>query len=90
MGVSTPAKLKHTPEECRARQADWLATIHLRMLIGRELENRDITAAAAIAAAIGLPPSEAGKLLRRRQWHAGDVALLQAVAARLGVQVPGL
>jgi hypothetical protein len=33
--------------------------------------------------AICSPPS-------RHQWREGDVALLQAAAARLGVQVPGL
>jgi hypothetical protein len=32
---------------------------------------------------------EATKLLTRRQWREGDVALLEAAAARLGVQVSG-
>ena len=35
-----------------------------------------------------MPPAEAAKLLTRHQWREGDVALLQAAAARLGVQVP--
>jgi hypothetical protein len=37
-----------------------------------------------------MPPVEAIKLMTRHQWREGDVALLQAAAARLGVQVPGL
>ena len=32
-------------------------------------------------------PAEATKLMTRHQWQEGDVALLEAVAARLGVQV---
>src|SRR4051812_37724671 len=86
--ASPPAKPKLTPEERRARQADRLITIRLRMLIGRELENRGITTPAAIGAALGMPAREATSLLTRHQWREGDVALLQAAAARLGVQVP--
>ena len=59
------------------------------MLIGRELEDRGITTPAAIGDALGMPAAEATKLLTRRQWREGDVAQLQAAAARLGVQVPG-
>jgi hypothetical protein len=87
---STPAKPKLTPEERRVRQADRLTTIRLRMLIGRELDERGITTPAAIGEALGMPAAEATKLLRGHQWREGDVALLQAAAARLGVQVPGL
>jgi hypothetical protein len=36
-----------------------------------------------------MPAAEATKMLRVHQWREGDVALLQAAAARLGVQVPG-
>jgi len=32
-----------------------------------------------------MPAAEATKLLTGRQWREGDVALLQTVAARLGV-----
>jgi hypothetical protein len=35
----------------------------------------------------GLPAAEAVGLLIRRQWRAGDVAALQALANRLGLQV---
>ena len=74
-------------EERRLRQEDRLASIRLRMAIGRELDDRDITTPAAIGEALGMLPAEATSLLTRRQWREGDVALLQAAAARLGVQV---
>lgn len=41
-----------------------------------------------IGAALGLLPAEAASLLNREQWREGDVALLELVAARLGVEVP--
>jgi len=59
------------------------------MAIGRELDDRGITTPAAIGQALGMPAAEAAKLLTRHQWREGDVALLQAAAARLGVQVSG-
>ena len=58
------------------------------MAIGRELDERGITTPAAIGDALDMPAAEAVKLLRGRQWREGDVALLQAAAARLGVRVP--
>src|SRR4051794_36379917 len=76
--ASPPVKPKLTPEERRARQADRLITIRLRMLIGRELEERGITTPAAIGEALGMPAEEATKLLTRHQWREGDVALLEA------------
>ncbi|MBL6458849.1 hypothetical protein JMJ55_26305 [Belnapia sp. T6] len=83
--MSSPQKI--TPEERRRRTADQLKTIRLRMAIGRELDNRGITTPAGIGAALGMPPAEAASLLNRRQWREGEVVLLEAVAARLGVQV---
>ena len=88
--ISPPAKPKLTAEERRARQTERLITIRLRMLIGRDLEERGITTPAAIGAALGLPAAKAAKLLRGHQRREGDVAKLQAAAAELGVQVPGL
>ena len=85
---SPPEKPKLTPEECRARQADRLITIRLRMAIGRELDDRNITTPAAIGEALGMPAAEATSLLTRHQWREGNVARLQAAAARLGLQVP--
>jgi hypothetical protein len=35
-----------------------------------------------------MPALEATKLLTRHRWHEGDVARLEAAAARLGVRVP--
>ncbi len=61
------------------------------MAIGRELDERGIVDErgvadpAAIGAALGLPAAEAAKLLTRHQWREGDVALLRAAAARLGL-----
>jgi hypothetical protein len=43
--------------------------------------------AAAIGLAVDLAPAEAVGLLTHRQWRAGDVAALQAVAGRLGLKV---
>ena len=76
-------------EEKRIRQEDRLTTIRLRMAIGRELDERGVTDPAAIGAALGLPPAETAKLLTRHQWREGDVALLTAAAARLGVPAQG-
>ena len=84
-----PEKPKLSAEERRTRQADRLTTIRLRMAIGRELDDRDITTPAAIGEALGMPAAEATKLLTGQQWREGDVALLEAAAVRLGVQVPG-
>ena len=86
---SAPAKPKLTTEERRARQADRLTTICLRMAIGRELDERGITMPTEIGDALGMPAAEATKLLRGHQWREGDVTLLEAATARLGVQVPG-
>jgi hypothetical protein len=87
---SPPEKSKMSAEERRLRYEDRLKTIRLRMLIFRELDERGITTPAAIGDALGMPAAEATKLLRGHQWREGDVALLQAAAARLGVQAPGL
>src|SRR3954464_15983208 len=83
-----PAKSKLSAQERRAREADRLKTIRLRVTIGRELDERGIPDPAAIGAPLGLPATEAAKLLTRHQWREGDVALLEAAATRLGVQVP--
>lgn len=84
-----PMKPKLSAEERRAREADRLTMIRLRMAIGRELEEQGITTPAEIGAALGMPAAEATALLTRKQWREGDVALLEAAAARMGMQVPG-
>jgi hypothetical protein len=95
-GMSQPSdqppspKPKLSAEERRIRQQDRLASIRLRMAIGRELDDRGITDPAEIGATLGMPPAEANKLLTRHQWREGDVALLEAAAARLRMQVPSV
>jgi hypothetical protein len=85
---SPPAKPKLTSAEQSQRREDRLTTIRLRMAIGRELDDRGITTPAAIGEALGMPAAEATSLLTRRQWREGDVARLEAAAARLRLQVP--
>src|SRR5215203_4202222 len=81
----SPEKPKLSAEERRARQADRLKIIRLRMAIRSALDERGITTPAAISAALGVSATEAAGLLTRRQWREGDVALLQAAATRLGL-----
>jgi hypothetical protein len=78
-----------TAEERRRRRVDQLMRIRLRVIIGRELDDRGITTPAGIGAAIGMAPAEATALLSRHQWRDSDLLLLEAAAARLGLQMPG-
>jgi hypothetical protein len=78
---SLQPKPKLTAGERRVRTADRLATIRLRVLIGRALDETGITTPGAIGAALGMPIGEAAALLSRKQWREGDVALLEAAAA---------
>jgi hypothetical protein len=87
MPPQPPVKPKLSTQEQRRRREDRLAALRLRMAIGRELDERGVTDPAAIGAALGLPAGEAAKLLTRHQWREGDVALLTAAAARLGLPV---
>ena len=87
MPPQPPVKPKLSAPEQRRRREDRLAALRLRMAIGRALEERGIADPAAIGAALGLPAAEATKLLTRHQWREGDVALLRAAAARLGLSV---
>ena len=82
---SPPTKPKPSAEERRIRHADRLKTIRLRMAIRSELDERGITTPAAISAALGMSAADAVGLLTRHQWREGDVAQLEAAAARLGV-----
>ncbi len=72
----------------KEHQADRLVAIRLRYCINTHFEDQGIHTSAAIGTAVGLPPAEAQRLLTRRQWRAGNVEALQAVAARLGLEVP--
>jgi hypothetical protein len=69
-------------------QTERLQAIRLRYTINTHLEDRGITTPAAIGAATSLPAAEAIRLLTRRQWREGDVAVLKAIADRLGLDVP--
>ena len=69
------------------KQAERLAAIRLRYTINTHLEDRGVTKPTAIGTAVGLPAAEAVSLLTRRQWRAGDVAALRALAARLRLAV---
>jgi len=80
-----PTTTKLTSADRRRRHEDRLTTIRLRMAIGRYLDDREITTPAAIGEALGMPAAEATSLLTRHQWREGDVAKLQAAAARLGL-----
>jgi len=83
-----PVKTNLSAEERRVQQESRRKAIRLRMAISRELDNRGITTPAGIGDALGMPTAKANSLLTRHQWREGDVALLEAAVARLGVQVP--
>ena len=80
-----PTKPKLPAEERRRRWEERLAALRLRMAIGRELDERGIAEPAAVGAALGMTTAEASKLLNTHRWREGDVALLGAAAARLGL-----
>jgi hypothetical protein len=84
-----PAKprSKLTAAEQRQCQEERIACIRLRLAIHRALDERGITDPRAIGKALGMLTLDAGRLLTRRIWREGDVAALQAAAARLGLSV---
>jgi hypothetical protein len=83
-----PAKPKLTAEARRAQAEERLKIIRLRMLIGQALSERDLTTPTTIGAALDMPAGEALALLSRKQRREGDLALLEAIAARLGIADP--
>lgn len=87
--VPPPAKPKLSPQERRRRWEERLTALRLRMAIGRALDERGIADPAAVGAALGMPAKEAAGLLSRHRWREGDVALLVAAAARLGLPGDG-
>jgi hypothetical protein len=86
MSPEPPARPRRSAAEERAHGARRLRLVRLRFAIGRELDNRGITTPAAIAEALGMPAAEATALLARRHSREGDLAKIEAAAARLGVQ----
>ncbi|MBL6081854.1 hypothetical protein JMJ56_28110 [Belnapia sp. T18] len=61
---------------------------NLREAIRRKLEARGVSTPEATGNALGMLPDKASALLSRDLWKEGEVALLEAAAARLGVRVP--
>jgi hypothetical protein len=86
MQNTLPAKPRLSSPEQKIRRDERAAATRLRIAIGRELADRGITTPVEIGKALGMPVAEAHTLLTRRQWREGDVALLQAAAARLGLK----
>jgi hypothetical protein len=72
----------------KEHQADRPRAIGLRYCINTHLDEQGITAPPDIARAVGLPQTEAVRPLTYRQWREGDIAALQAVADRMGLDVP--
>jgi hypothetical protein len=70
------------------KQVERLVAIRLRYCINTHLDEQGLTAPPDIARAVGLPVTEAVRLLTRRQWREGDVAALHAIADRLRLDVP--
>jgi hypothetical protein len=77
---SPRSKPKFTSQEQRAQREDRRKTIRLRMAIWQELEAQSITTPAGIGAAIGMPGTEAQRLLIQQHRQKSD----EAAAARLG------
>jgi hypothetical protein len=86
--ASSPANPKLARQERHAREVERLRSIGLRTAIGQELDYRGIVDPAAIGAILEMPAFEAKRLLELYQWREGDVALLEAIAAKLGLKVP--
>ena len=78
-------KQKISSAEQRQRREDRIACIRSRVALGYELDARSVTTPAEMGEALGMPAAEAEGLLTRRQWREGEVARLQAAAARLGL-----
>jgi hypothetical protein len=62
--------------------------IRLRMATRQERDDRDITTPAEIREALGMPTAAPVEPLNRHRWCEGDMALLEATAARLEVPIP--
>jgi hypothetical protein len=82
---SQPSRFKRISiEERRSRDAERLKASLLREALDQALGARTRDP-SEIGALIGLPAMAAEKLLTRRQWRKGDLALLETAAARLGL-----
>jgi hypothetical protein len=86
--AAASVKPKLTAEERRAREANRLTALRLRMAIWQALDDGSITFPAGIGAAIGMPGPDAAKMLSRKVWREEDIEQPEAAAIRLGLQVP--
>ena len=87
--LSLPPRFQPIPPgQRRAMDAERAKALRLRLLLDQALEGRGIKDPAEIGALAMLSPVDAEKLLIRRHWRAGDLALLEKMAERLGVQMP--
>jgi hypothetical protein len=88
---STLPKLKLTAEERRSREADRRKRAQLRMMIWQALDDQGTTnTPVSLGAVFRMPGTAAFELMTGRQWREGDMAMLEVVAVRLGLQVPWL
>jgi len=85
MTFEQPVKPQPSAAERRARKADQLQAIRLKMAIGRKLDEQGVISPAAIGDALSLLAAEAVGLLSRKRFREGDLAQLEAVAVRLGL-----
>ena len=79
------ARPRLSAEELRRREEERTEALRLREAIDRELERRGVRDPSGIGVVFGLPPRAAEAMLRRYHWREGDLALLRAAAARLGL-----
>jgi hypothetical protein len=86
MGTPTPDKPRRTASEKRQRQDARLRALSLRYAIGSALDAKGVTTASSIGEAIGMPANAAAGLLNRKHLLGGDLAQLEAVAARLEIE----
>jgi hypothetical protein len=88
---SPPPKPKLTAEERRSREADRRKRVQLRMMIWQALDDQGTTNTPVnLGAAFSMLETAAFELMTGRQWREGDMAMLEAVAVRLELQVPWL
>jgi uncharacterized Fe-S cluster-containing radical SAM superfamily protein len=85
--VGVEVGLRPSAQEQRIQREERRKIVRLRMAIWQELDARGITTPDDIGTALGMPAAEVHKLLTRKRRE-GDVAALEAVAARLGVHTP--
>src|SRR3954468_14810712 len=78
---SSPSRRRMTVEERRAMEAERSKAVRLCVLIDQEMEVQGLTDPSQIGDVIGLSAMETEKLLTRRRWRAGNLALLEGIAA---------